>query len=203
MPINDSNNERRNLTVLSLSIIAFYVGEGELGQNGVLNLPLINISFHNGHFLGYLVWIVLFWFAFRYWIENKEDAKDKIFSELDGSAHGLKYFKKQLRQLFLIDDNERLQFVSYSYIKSPKFSEKQLSLKYINPQNSSGGFEENSIDLSRNTIVQLDLIFYVSVFLLFFSKPALSTYYAPFLLFSIAILLGIYSSLPCYMCLLF
>ena len=66
----DNNPERRNLTILSLAIIIFYLAEGKLvGSN--LNFTLVNIRFEDKGMLIIIVWSMLFWFLFRYVVTNR------------------------------------------------------------------------------------------------------------------------------------
>lgn len=70
MTYSDNNPERRNLTILSLAIIIFYLGEGYLLKSEI-SFTLVNIGFHNQAFLVTFVWIMLFWFLFRYAVTNR------------------------------------------------------------------------------------------------------------------------------------
>ena len=68
MPIQDSEAERRNLIVTSLCFIAYNLGGGNFTSNEV-RLQVINVSFTDPIFLGFLAWMGLFWFAYRYWLK--------------------------------------------------------------------------------------------------------------------------------------
>jgi hypothetical protein len=76
MAIADGNAERRNLTVLSLSIIVYFLGGAE--PTGQIGLPMVNVSFNNTEVLVATVWIMLLWFHFRYWQENHVEGNDTI-----------------------------------------------------------------------------------------------------------------------------
>jgi hypothetical protein len=77
MPLFDNNPERRNLTVLSLSIIVFYLAGGYFIDNEI-KLKIVNIGFHNREVLGYLVWVMLAWFLFKYWLASKGAAGELL-----------------------------------------------------------------------------------------------------------------------------
>ncbi len=81
MTYSDSNPERRNLTILSLAIIVFYLGEGYL-LNKEISFTLINVGFHKQAVLVVFVWVLLFWFLFRYTVTNRH----KHGEELDASG---------------------------------------------------------------------------------------------------------------------
>ncbi len=80
MPVSDSNPERRNLTVLSLLIIVFYLAGGYFIDNEI-RLRIVNIGFHNIEVLGYVVWVMLAWFLFRYWLTSKGTAGELLRHE--------------------------------------------------------------------------------------------------------------------------
>jgi hypothetical protein len=86
MAIEDSNPERRNLVVLSMAIIAFYVGGCEI-TDGVIELPLIKLKFTDPYHLAFLVWVMLFWFAFRYWVQHSAEIGRIFRSEISGESY--------------------------------------------------------------------------------------------------------------------
>lgn len=64
--INDSSPERRNLMVLSISIMLFYYAGGHVTSN-VVSLPMISVEFSRPEVLVGAIWVALFWFIYRYW----------------------------------------------------------------------------------------------------------------------------------------
>lgn len=70
MALQDNNSERRNLVVTSLGFIVFCLAEGKLTENE-LKLQLINITFENTIALEVFAWIIILWFALRYWQINR------------------------------------------------------------------------------------------------------------------------------------
>lgn len=82
MAIADGNAERRNLTVLSLAIIVYFIAGAR--PTGQIGLPLVNVTFSNTYMLVTVVWMMLFWFNFRYWQENHLEGNDKINTRLRG-----------------------------------------------------------------------------------------------------------------------
>jgi len=74
MPYSDSNPERRNLTVLSLAIIVYYLAGGEFLNNEV-KLVIINAKFNNPSVLIAFVWVMLCWFLFRYFVTQKKQGQ--------------------------------------------------------------------------------------------------------------------------------
>lgn len=97
MSIEDSNPERRNLMVLSTSIIVYYLAGGVIVDDQ-LTLELVNIKFAKGWVLQIFIWMMLLWFGFRYWIENRET----LIHEFMASCHGTDYFLKFIGPLILM-----------------------------------------------------------------------------------------------------
>jgi hypothetical protein len=67
MAIQDSNPERRNLLVLSLCFIVFFLGGGAFSK-GEVRLQVITVTFSRPEILSLIIWLLLFWFLYRYWV---------------------------------------------------------------------------------------------------------------------------------------
>ena len=98
MSIEDSNPERRNLAVMSMSIIVFYIGGGSVDGAEGLSLPLVTLHFKNPELLGCLAWIALFWFAFRYFVEYKYVIWNTAFSHIDNESISAGYIHDYLKE---------------------------------------------------------------------------------------------------------
>lgn len=70
MAIHDSDPERRNLVVTSLAFIVYYLAGGYITDNNV-RMQIVNITFDNKAVLAVFVWVMLLWFAWRYWQTHK------------------------------------------------------------------------------------------------------------------------------------
>lgn len=81
MPIADASPERRNLSVLSLAIIVYYVGGGYVADSSI-SLPMLNIGFTRPTALVVLLWGTLLWLHFRYWQEMHGSGMGRIREEL-------------------------------------------------------------------------------------------------------------------------
>lgn len=92
MAIQDSDPERRNLSVASIAFILFYFGGGELADN-LVKLPIVNIRFTNTHFLAVAAWVALFWFLYRYWQKHRGKLRYE-FSARYRSYYEKDYFRK-------------------------------------------------------------------------------------------------------------
>lgn len=72
MAIHDIDPERRNLTLLSLAIIVFYFAGGKLAVTPtVIRLNVINVVFERVDILILFLWLILLWFALRYWVTHR------------------------------------------------------------------------------------------------------------------------------------
>ncbi|MCZ4286381.1 hypothetical protein O4H29_16240 [Marinobacter salarius] len=80
MPVADAHAERRNLTVLSLSIIVYFLAGGV--PTGNISLPMLSIKFTRSEILAIMVWAILVWFHFRYWQETRSVFQAKIRDRL-------------------------------------------------------------------------------------------------------------------------
>ncbi len=95
MAIEDSNPERRNLTVLSSAIIIYYLGEGKIQEN-TLTLEIVNVVFSNTEMLTIIVWVMLGWFTFRYLIENRYRIPNELKIACEGKDYLLSFFSAYL-----------------------------------------------------------------------------------------------------------
>jgi len=77
MTIHDTLPERRNLVVLSVGIILFFIGEGKL-SNGELKLQFLSVEFNNLLGLQITVWFFLLWFIYRYWVVSSSTYWDDV-----------------------------------------------------------------------------------------------------------------------------
>jgi hypothetical protein len=67
MPYQESNPERRNLTVASLAFLTYFWGGGHLSSSSV-KLFIVDAQFTRPGILAVMAWAMLFWFFYRYWL---------------------------------------------------------------------------------------------------------------------------------------
>lgn len=82
MPIEDNNPERRNLMVTSLAFIAYFLGGGSV-KDDTIELAVVNVAFEHGWVLAVMAWLMLFWFALRYWQACKDKFPPLFNAELN------------------------------------------------------------------------------------------------------------------------
>ena len=70
MAIQDSIPERRNLLLISLCFIIFFLGGGSFPKDEI-RLLVISVCFSRPEVLGIIVWLVFFWFLYRYWVVHR------------------------------------------------------------------------------------------------------------------------------------
>ena len=179
MPYSDSNPERRNLTVLSLAIIVYYLAGGQF-LNGEVNLMLINAKFNNPAMLVVFVWIMLCWFAFRYFVTSTQPDKHMMgTTTLDNDVYVnmnnyvIKKYLKDTKPNTLIDP---LKTVCVYFNKGDNSYYLKTGDHHIKLKGISG--------YAIRTYYMLKIIF----------KHRVTTdYYTPYLLFFWAVWLGIYN----------
>ena len=178
MAYSDNNPERRNLTVLSVVIIIYYLANGRFDKTDGVSFPLIKLHFNNPEMLAYIVWFTLCWFLFKYIVagtllhgldlSNDNRPKVKIYS---------RYIARQLRKLNK-DEYVNWDFPIELYIDEDKW--------HLEGQ----GIHLTLTGFSGYLMRQAYLINIIT-------KHKITTdYYTPFLLFVSAVGLGIYNNVP-------
>ncbi|MCL7744176.1 hypothetical protein LV476_04310 [Guyparkeria hydrothermalis] len=79
--VDDKNPERRNLSLASLSFVAYFWGGGSLVADNV-TLQFISLKFSRPEVLALLAWVTLFWFLYRYWLLNRNKFHDSYAVEI-------------------------------------------------------------------------------------------------------------------------
>lgn len=189
MNVHDSSPDRRNLIVLSLSIIVFYLGGGKLAENSdSVKLQVINVTLENPQILVTIIWGMLFWFVYRYWLLNKDSWLEVYRSEMVEIfnskllSHFKKYFEKKLN---LEVDETLIGTILINSTTTPPG--RGLKFKH-NVQESSAGPKNVFSSLSK---VYDYFIMTVCTVLTTILKPTLTTYFTPYFLFAIAVALGL------------
>ena len=185
MAIQDSNAERRNLTVLSMSIIIYYAAGGEFA--GDVKLPLINLHFENQEVLAYFLWGILGWFLFRYWLVNKGDFRKGYIRELE---NGLPQWLTRLyiRPIF-VDKFSESEPEKSGYFVYTFYSVDDKKIGFSMEKSKSGmGTEREVIEIKG---IKDRLFVKVCTACLLITRPTLTGYYVPYGLFLIAVYFGL------------
>ncbi len=191
MAIQDSNPERRNLTLLSMAIILFYLGEGKIiGET--IRFQVVNIQFKNPEILFYFVWILLLWFALRYWQTHRHKPSQKFKNDIE-SLSNIKLLRWYTKKKFDLPYNKLKGFnaVSLSIMNSKWTIKCQIlhdaefdakgNIKVIK---NTGWSTQKEVTGVIGMLLKIYLIVIASV-----TKTAVSEYVAPYLLFLIALVM--------------
>jgi len=109
MAIQDSNGERRNLIMASLGFILYFLGDGYI-IDGKFKIQLLSISFNKPEVIGIFAWLMLFWFAIRYWQTHVGKAISTLVSDIiivvfHGKKSLLIWYVKRIIKLPYNEDN--------------------------------------------------------------------------------------------------
>ncbi len=201
MPIQDSSPERRNLTVTAASIIIFYIAGAKFDSQEI-RLQLINVHFTNASILTITIWTLLCWFVFRYWQQFKGTLSTSF------NKNVISFNTKKLCNWYLIKHHKiNIHKESgCSMISNLAKIDKRWVAKYKFVTNISlnddGSFHSYTVppdlnDEEKNVVV-LGFLFKLILFPFFLIKMFLIdsefvSILMPYLLFSAAVILGIYS----------
>jgi len=191
MQIQDSSPERRNLIILSISIIVFYLAGGELVDSSV-RLQVVNITFSKPEVLANLVWLLLLWFCYRYWLimqgSWKEGFKEEVFQLSIPSIYYLYLVKKfNLPNNFTNAFHKDKHWLKMNTDHSCEHFQVQHIFK-VDGRSQNSKYENMSTKIDK-------LIIITYIVYLFFRRPTLSTYAMPYFLFTTALALGIFNAL--------
>jgi len=92
MQLSDTNPHRRNLSVMSIFFLIYYLGGAAPDNVGSIKLSMFSVTLQRPEVLGVLAWFLLLWLAYRYlqdsheimakWLEEavvKLSKSDKLF----------------------------------------------------------------------------------------------------------------------------
>ncbi|MCF7519162.1 hypothetical protein [Pseudoalteromonas sp. L21] len=191
MALQDSNAERRNLTVLSVSIIIYFLADGAL-INDIVRLQIINVEFQQPEILAYFVWGLLIWFCFRYWLQNKSSWREPLISDLTSSdSCSPIYYNHLVKRFGLGDDYSLSTFDDRHWVKLSKKQSGFVSFQHVYKEDSG----KQKIDTLPVETFSDRIIIIRCIVDLFFKQPTLSGYFVPYFLFMWAICLGVKSAL--------
>ena len=200
--LQDSNPERRNLLLMSLSFIAFFLGGGSFPKDEV-RLQIITISFSRPEVLAVILWIIFIWFLYRYWVVHRYSFVDEYRIEINGfrdKGFVRKFIEKSIGRSLAPQVAERKNseigllvewlrwrdgclkaFVSEKTINRGEFG----VIQGQGPK--EGGLRETiSFNGSIGWLVAVRLSLQCII-----ERPSFSNYIAPYIFASIAILLSI------------
>jgi hypothetical protein len=189
VPISDNNPERRNLVVLSISIILYFLADGKITDDNV-RLQVINVTFGEPEVLGKFVWVLLIWFIYKYWLNNKGSWKNGFY----GEAHCgfvTKYCYPYIVKKFTLSDDYSNSLYSDRHWVSFNSYDNGFRFSHVSKAENKG--QKHDI---RNIETFTDKLLVAAVTIVTFIKePSLSTYFMPYIFAFVAIIFGIKNSL--------
>lgn len=191
MTIHDSSPERRNLMVTSLGFIIFFLGGGALNGEEI-RLQIVNITLNKPCVLAWLAWIMLFWFAWRYWLVFRDSYKQKQMGEIQKQSNnfisrkyvtlktGMKYLKKDGFKLMIISPQNN-NILSVTTIVDAEYDKKG---KIITVKNH--GHVEVPLTPFLGRMVKMYIYILVAI-----KEQGVASVYMPYLLFYFSLILGV------------
>jgi len=146
MALQDSNPERRNLSVLSLSIIVFYLACGSFTE-GTVRLQIVNINFAKPEVLSFFVWGILVWFTFRYWLVHQGNWKEDFYNELQQYTPKFFINKYLIKRFKLSGDFEGAHYPDRYWFMLDGNRGHRLSFQHIS-KNTNGSQKQDYIQVS-------------------------------------------------------
>jgi hypothetical protein len=189
MAISDSIPERRNLILLSISIIIFFLAGGNITDQ-VVRIQVVNVTFSKPEILGYFVWISLFWFCYRYWLLQQGAWKSAYINELVQEGCVFIFYKHLIKKYGLTNDFTKSQFPNKHFFRLSTSGNNKLQFKYIYENSGQQKIDAKDVQGIKDYFYILLCIVY-----LFIRMPTLSTYFVPYFLFCFAIVLGVINAL--------
>lgn len=194
MPVEDNNAERRNLIVTSLCFIVFFLGEGSFVDNTV-TLQVVNVSFCNTKVLAVIAWLMLFWFALRYWQINHGKFITSFKQDIDIRRHS--YFVIMYAELKLkMKHRKQGGFL----IKSLKLNGSECTITYGTIPETSGSVNEKGILVNFSSInnktlaitglFKLPILIVISLHLAV-TRVSFGNHVLPYILFLLSVFLGL------------
>ena len=195
MPISDNDPERRNLVVSSVCFILYYLAGGTFREN-IVRLQVVNVEFSRPYVLAVLAWVMLFWFAFRYWQKNRGVIGQTFHEDIKGMSRSriiVWYISNKTGKKFrqpngfipdeLNKDHGRLA-IRYGDIVGGRYENGTLV------EFQSKKYDRLSIDGFLGLFVKTILFIKISIL-----KPGMGSFLVPYILFSLVVILGLLSGL--------
>ncbi|WP_309046012.1 hypothetical protein [Marinobacter sediminicola] len=119
MAFQDSNPERRNLSITSLAFIVYFFAGGRFEESKV-TLNVINANFERPFILAAIAWLALFWFIYRYWLVHSGDFSSNFtreFSAWSNKPCFRKFAERKMGKEFPIDKEEGYHIANVNWKK--------------------------------------------------------------------------------------
>ncbi|MDF4588264.1 hypothetical protein P3544_23235 [Vibrio parahaemolyticus] len=196
MAIQDSNAERRNLIMISMSLIVFFYSGGTFTDE-TIRLQVVNVHFSRPLVLAIIVWTVFFWSLYRYWLIHNGEFSSKFMAEIRqmrndnvivkyiGKKQGIKFIEYPQSDGYVIDT-----IVFENGVLVPEVAMAR-NVSWSNDRSLQSYSFDKNLDFDRFTRFNSAKGLSAQTLLLIkcaFSKKSFSEYLAPYLLALLAIL---------------
>ncbi|EPE6127649.1 hypothetical protein HYO25_22160 [Vibrio parahaemolyticus] len=196
MAIQDSNAERRNLIMISMSLIVFFYSGGTFTDE-TIRLQVVNVHFSRPLVLAIIVWTVFFWSLYRYWLIHNGEFSSKFMAEIRqmrndnvivkyiGKKQGIKFIEYPQSDGYVIDT-----IVFENGVLVPEVAMAR-NVSWSNDRSLQSYSFDKNLDFDRFTRFNSARGLSAQTLLLIkcaFSKKSFSEYLAPYLLALLAIL---------------
>ncbi|MCK7569170.1 hypothetical protein MLD24_21290 [Marinobacter xestospongiae] len=201
MTIQDSSPERRNLIVISVGIIAFFVGEASIPADEI-RLGIVSVTFSRPDALIIMLWLIFLWFLYRYWVVHRSSFGKEFPPELNSFKNSLlvrNFVESRVGQNLAIEVGE------------PNLKEQGLEIEWLRWR--EGGLEARVLERTLNrdedgvvrgrgvvnggshSLVRFDgfrgwLVTLRVIAICLFSKPSFTSYVVPFCIATLAAMIG-------------
>jgi hypothetical protein len=189
--ISDNNPDRRNLVLLSISIIIFVLAGGEVADDNI-RLQVINVHFNKPIILEYFVWIMLVWFTYRYWLGNKGSWKKGFYDEVGDSLNSKICYSHMYKKFGLSDDYTNSYHPDRHWLTLSSDSMGQ-TVRFQHIYKLESGQQKS--EFKEIETLSDRLMMAVCIAVTFVKEPSLSTYFLPYLFTLLAVALGVSKSL--------
>lgn len=185
---------KRNLSVLSTLVILFNLSGITISEQ-LGGIQIINLNFERSSVIGYFIWVMLFWFAFRYWQFFKFKFKQKLYEEVAAEDHNASWWIRYLTKktgkpaakidngvcpvdLAIVDDKVALYYGRYKRMQGSVEMTMLFtrSKEYLIVAEGFSGFIAVFITIVHRAVV----------------SPIICSHFVPYLLFLAAIILHIF-----------
>ena len=189
--MQDNNAERRNLIMTSMGFIVYVLGDAQL-LNQQLQMGIVNLKFENMKFIIIIMWLIFFWFLWRYWLKTKKNHSEFRRSMSDHSIMMVDktYFSKRVKKV-LGNDFGRIQGFYFNHSVN-------LSKIILQPLEQT----ERKYFLSKKISLEIPLTKNLDVFFIYLRrleyglrKDEFGDVFIPYVLAAIAIFCGLYELL--------
>ncbi len=194
LAISDNNPERRNLVVLSISIILYFLGGGSITDENI-RLQVINVTFSKPEVLVKFVWLLLFWFIYRYWLNHKGSWKEGFYREAHCQLVDKYCYSYLVKKFELGDDYSKSWYADRHWV-SFRADHHSSGFYFSHTRKADVGDNGPQKHDSRKVDCLTDRVLVMVVTVVtFLREPSLSMYFMPYLFALLAIVLGVDSSL--------